>query len=140
MHPMAAAPHLVGERLGRRRLRVGVRHFEDGRHPAHDGGAGAGLQIFLVLQAGLAEVDLRVDDARQDMQAPAVDRAPGGGSRQVADGGGHARVDPDVPLAPAVLIDDDAALEHEVEGLGHGQHLLAPPSGMTGVRALSPHL
>ena len=58
MHAVMAAPHLVGERLGRRGLRVGVGHLEHGRDAAHDGGAGAGFEIFLVVEAGLAEMHL----------------------------------------------------------------------------------
>ena len=58
MHAVMAAPHLVGERLRRGGLRVGVGHLEDRRDAAHDGGAGAGFEIFLVVEAGLAEMDL----------------------------------------------------------------------------------
>ena len=57
--------------------RVGVGHLEDGRDAAHDRGARPGLEVFLVLGARLAEMDLGVDDARQDVQAGAVDDLAG---------------------------------------------------------------
>ena len=58
MHAVVAAPHLVGKRLGRRGLRVGVGHLEHRRDAAHDGGAGARFEILLVVEAGLAEMHL----------------------------------------------------------------------------------
>ena len=63
------ARDLVGKRLGGDRQRVGVGHLEDGGDAAHHRGARAGLEVFLVLGAGLAEMHLRVDDAGQDVQA-----------------------------------------------------------------------
>ena len=47
----------------------GVGHLEHAGDAAQDGGAAAGLQIFLVLVAGLAEMHLAVDGAGQHMQA-----------------------------------------------------------------------
>ena len=73
MHAMVAALHLVGERLGGDRERIGVRHLEHRGDAAHHGAARAGLEIFLVGQAGLAEMHLGVDHAGQDVQALAVD-------------------------------------------------------------------
>src|SRR3954463_4781559 len=55
MHAVMPAPHLVGERLGRRGLRIGVGHLEHGRDAAHDGRAGARFEILLVVEAGLAK-------------------------------------------------------------------------------------
>ena len=135
-HAMPGAPHFVRKRLGRGRERLGVGHLEHRRDPAKYGGAAAGLQILLVLQAGLAEVDLRVDHARQDVKAPAVEGASGRGLAEVADGRDRAPVDSDIPLAPAVLVHDDAAFEDEVEDLGHGV-LLRYPS-FRGERSESP--
>ena len=120
MHAVMAAPHLVGERLGRRGLRIGVGHLEHGGHAAHDGGAGPRFEILLVVEAGLAEMHLAVDHARQDMQAPALDLPLGGGLRQIADGGDPAGAHADVALHASVVIHDDAAFEDQVEGLGHG--------------------
>ena len=70
-----------------RRLRLGVRHLEDRRDAAHDGGAGAAFEVFLVVEAGLAEMHLRVDHARQDVQAAAIDDPLRRGAREIADGG-----------------------------------------------------
>ena len=49
--------------------RMGVRHLEDRGRAAHGGGGGAGLPILLVRVAGLAEMDMDVDRAGQDVQA-----------------------------------------------------------------------
>ena len=87
MHAVVAAPHLVGERLGVVVCGFGVGHLEDGRDAAHDGGARAGFEIFLVVEPRLAEMHLRVDDAGQDVQAPAIDDAGRRGAREIADGG-----------------------------------------------------
>ena len=92
--PPFGAAQLVGQR--RRRIRVGrrVRHFEYGGDAALGSAAGSALQIFLVLQPRLAEVDLGVDDAGQDVQAGSIE--PFGGARpaQIAE-----RRDPAVPHA-----------------------------------------
>ena len=85
MHAAGRAPHLVGERGLARCQRVGVGHLEDGRHAAEHRRARTRLQIFLVLQARLAEMHLAVDDAGQDVQAAAVDPASRRGLRKVAD-------------------------------------------------------
>ena len=78
MHAMMAALDLVGEGLLGDRQRIGVRHLEHRRDAAHHGAARAGLEIFLVGQARLAEMHLRVHHAGQDVQALAVDRLGGG--------------------------------------------------------------
>ena len=67
------ATALVGEIGGADRRRLGVRHLEDGGDAADRRGGGAGGEVLLVFEAGLAEVDLGVDDAGQDVQAGAVD-------------------------------------------------------------------
>jgi hypothetical protein len=53
----------------------------------------------------------------------AIEHLAGGGLRQVADGGDPASDDADIPLETPVLVHDDAALEQEIEGLGHGKAL-----------------
>jgi hypothetical protein len=121
VHAVVAAPHLVGQSLGARGLRIGVGHLEHRRNAAHDSGAGAGFQILLVVEPRLAEMDLGVDDAGQDMQPPAVDLALGAGLGEIADMRDGASPHADVALDAAVLIDDDAALEDQVVGLGHGE-------------------
>ena len=70
-------------------------------------------------EAGLAEMHLGVDHAGQDVQAAAIDGPAGRRLRQVAERGDPAAGDADVARALAVVIDDGAALEDEVEGLGH---------------------
>jgi folate-binding protein YgfZ len=120
VHPAAGAGDLVGEGGLAGGLRIGVRHLEDGRDAAHHGRPRAGLKVLLVGRAGLAEMHLRVDDAWQDVQAPAVHHLAGGGGRQVADRRDGVLADADVPLRPSVLVDDGSALENAVEGLGHG--------------------
>ena len=68
-HAVARAAHFVGERLGSRRERLRVGHLEDGGDAAQHGGAAAGLEVFLVLEARLAEMHLGVDHAGQDVEA-----------------------------------------------------------------------
>ena len=52
---------------------LGVGHLEDAGDAAQHRGAAAGFEVFLVLGAGLAEMDLGVDDAGQDVKAGAID-------------------------------------------------------------------
>ena len=98
MRPVARAD-LVGERRVARRQRVGVGHLEDRRDAAQHGRARARLEVFLVLEAGLAEMHLAVDDAGQDMQAAAVDRLAGEAGAEIADRRDAAVADADVALA-----------------------------------------
>ena len=114
MHAPTGAENLVGERLGRDRLRVGVRHLEHGGDAAEHRGAGARLQILLVGKPRLAEVDLGVDHARQDVKAGALDHAPGRGARKIAERGDPAGGDSDVALGAAVVVDDGAAAQDQV--------------------------
>jgi hypothetical protein len=53
--------------------RVGVRHRDDGAEPAGRRGAGAGLEVLLVLLPGRAQVHVRVDERREEVLAAAVD-------------------------------------------------------------------
>ena len=71
---LRARRHLVGERLGGGRERLGVGHLEHGRDAAHHRRAAAGLQVLLVLQPRLAEMHLGVDHAGQHVQARGIDR------------------------------------------------------------------
>ncbi len=75
VHSMLGAADLVGKLRLAHRQRVGVRHFEDGRDPAEDGRAGAGLQIFLMFETRFAEMHLGVDHAGQDVE-PRGGRSP----------------------------------------------------------------
>ena len=73
----------------------------------------------LWVRPGSRKCTWRVDHARQDVQAAAVDGLAGRRLRQVAERGDPAAGDADIARALAVLIDDGAALEDQVEGLGH---------------------
>ena len=108
MHAMVAGLDLGGERLLGDRKRIGVRHLEHRGDAAHHGAARAGLEIFLLRQPRLAEMNLRVHHAGQDMQALAVDRLGGGGLPEPADRGDPAIGNADVADALAVLIDHGA--------------------------------
>ena len=108
MHAVTAAVHLVGESLLRNGQRIGVRHFEHGRHAAHHGAARSGFKIFLMRLAGLAEMHLRVHHAGQDVQALAVDRLAGLSLSEPADRGDPAIGNADVADALTVLIDHGA--------------------------------
>ena len=119
MHPVVRARNLVGEFGFARRQRIGVGHFEHGRHAAEHGAARAGFEVFLVGRAGFAEMHLRVDHARQDGQAAAVDPFTRRRLRKIADGGDRAAFHADVALSAPVLVDELAAGKNEVEGLGH---------------------
>ena len=52
---------------------LGIGHFKNARHAAHHGGQRTGLQIFLMFNARFAEMNLRVDDARQNGETGGVD-------------------------------------------------------------------
>ena len=54
--------------------RVGVRHRHDGDEAAGGRGARAGVEVLLVLLPGYAQVHVRVDEAREEVPALAVDR------------------------------------------------------------------
>src|SRR3546814_15369555 len=71
-HAMMAAPDFVLQPLRAISVGSGVRHFENGRHPAQHSGAAARFEVFLMLKARLAEMHLTVDDARQNIQTRAV--------------------------------------------------------------------
>ena len=73
MHAAFRAGELVGERVSAGRQRIGVGHFEHRGHAAENGRARAGLQVLLVNEPRLAKMHLGVDDARKNMEAPAID-------------------------------------------------------------------
>ena len=85
MHTMAAALHLVGERRLGDGQGIGVGHFEDAGDTAENSGPGARFEVFLVLGARFAEMNLAVDDAGQDGQAGAVDHLSGRMGGEFAD-------------------------------------------------------
>ena len=98
--------------------------------------ARAGLQVFLPLQARLAEVDLGVDDAGQHGQARGVEHLAGRGLAEVADGGDLAVAHADVGQAAAGVVHHLAAADDQVEGLSHWRPLLRARVGL-GQRAVA---
>ncbi len=84
-HAALGAAALVGEIDDTDRRRLGVRHLEDGGDAAHCRRGGAGAEIFLVFEAGLAEMHLGVDDTGQDVQALTRNRFRRGRADEVAD-------------------------------------------------------
>ena len=119
MHAVMRALDLVGDGLGRGGGGFGVGHFEHRGDAAEHGAARARIQVLLVGQARLAEMHMAVDDARQEVQAAAVDHLAGGGARKIADRGKAAAADAEIAQAFAVLVDHGAAFEDEVVGFGH---------------------
>ena len=120
MRPVAARD-LVGERLAASSVSGSVFGISNtAGDAAHHRGARAGFEVLLVLEPGLAEMHLRVDDAGQDVEAGAVDRLAG---RAARDRSPIAAMRP--PATPmsraraAVVVDHGAALEEEVEALRH---------------------
>ena len=73
VHPPAGPLELVAEGGGSGGGRAGVGHLEDAGHSPQDGRGAARGQVFLVGEAGLAEVHLGVDDPGQDVQASCLD-------------------------------------------------------------------
>ena len=124
MHAVAAARDLVGQRLGVRRGRIGVRHLEHCGDAAEHGGARAGLEILLLGQPGLAEMHLGVDDAGQHVQALRLDHRAPGGAGEVADRRDPAAGYADIAYTLAVLVDDRAAAYDHIEGISHSQSAL----------------
>ena len=94
------------------RVRVGHRH--DGDEAARGGGARTGLEILLVLLARDAQVHVRVDEAREDVLAGAVDDVAVGlqvdpelGDRAVGDADVEALVDPGPGVENVGALDQD---------------------------------
>ena len=65
-------------------------------------------------------MDLAVDDARKDVQAPAIDPLAGRGGAEVADLGDAPVADADVALARAIVVDDGSVRQNEIEIARHG--------------------
>ena len=115
MHSPGSPRNLVGQSLRRGGQRIGVGHFEHAGHAAEHSCARTAFEIFLVGRAGLAKMHLGVDHAGQDMQSDAIDHGSGAGLRQVADGGDGLADDADVARTRAVVIDQHAAPQDEIE-------------------------
>jgi len=94
--PSGGTLKLVRDRGGAVGVGRGVGHLEDAGNAAHHGGTRSAFQVFLVLHPGFAEMDLRVDHARQHMQAGCLESFVGRCGRQVADCGNPAIADADI--------------------------------------------
>jgi hypothetical protein len=115
VHAILGAAQLAGEAFGssRRRLRIG--HFENSRHATHDGSPATRLQVLLMGQSRFAEVNMRVDNAGENVQAAAIDRTfplPGG---KPPHSGNFTAGDSYVASARTLVIDDDTVCEDEIE-------------------------
>ena len=119
MHAVMRALDLVGDRGGIGGARIGIRHLEYRGDAAEHRAARARFQVFLVGQAGLAEMDVAVDHARQQVQAAAVDHFAGMAARKIADRRETAAADAEIARGYAVVVDHGAALEDQVVGFSH---------------------
>jgi hypothetical protein len=72
-----------------------------------------------MLGAGLAEMDLAVDDTREHVEALAIHHFAGARGIDRADLGYPASDDADIALGGAVLVDDRAAAKDQIEIQGH---------------------
>ena len=99
-------------------LRLGVGHLEHRRDAAEGRRGRAGGEVFLVLEAGLAEMHLGVDDAGQHMQTAGIQHF-GGAAVDRADGGDAAGANGDVRRRDAVRRRGDAPADDEIVRFGH---------------------
>ena len=74
-----------------------------------------------MVEAGFAEMDLAVDDARENVKVAGLDDTFGLGRVELAEGGDATVTDGDVADAGAVMVDDRSAEHDEVIGLDHGR-------------------
>jgi hypothetical protein len=96
------------ERRGRVDDRSGVRHRKDYAVASRGGGGGARGDRLLVLAAGCAQVDVRIDEGRSKQQPIRVDDSMGIRVDPGAERGDHAVVDPNV--------EDRVDARHGIEG------------------------
>jgi hypothetical protein len=123
VHAVGASRDLGLEGFARGGEGIGVGHFEHARHATHDRRKGARFEVFLVGQARLAEMNLGVDDAGQDMKALAVNGFGGGIISEAADGCDAAVANRDVGDSFPVLVDQSGVLENGVVL----RHVFGPP-------------
>ena len=110
IHAVGGAADLVGQGCGGDGERLGIGHFENAGDAAHDRGAAAGFQVFLVFKAGLAEMHLAVDDAGQDVQALAIQGLGGGEIADIAYPHNAALQNGQIALAHPIMIDEGSPL------------------------------
>ncbi len=105
---------LPGQAFGVGDRRAGVGHVEHRRQAAEDCAPCAGGDGFDRLVAGIAQVDVRVDQAGQDVQAAGVDRLVGGGIRADTQRGDAAVADADIGVLRAPRQDAGAVADQQV--------------------------
>ncbi len=111
---------LVGHGLRGQRRRQGVGHVHHRGEAAGDRGPAAVLPVLLVRQAGGAEVDVGVDEARQDIVVAGVHAGHGrGGGVLVGEGGDASAGDQDVARADPVRGHQPACRDHQIR-VGQG--------------------
>ena len=108
-----SAPPLVGQVFGGQRTGLGVGHLEHRRDAPEGRRGGAGGEILLVLEAGLAEMHLGVDDTGQDVQAAGIEHF-GGGAVDSADGRDAASPNGDIRGRDAVRRRRDTPADDEI--------------------------
>jgi hypothetical protein len=103
----------VDETLRGRRGWIGIGHLAKGGDASGDGREGAGGEVFLVLVARFAEMDLRIDQAGEDEAPPGIETwGLCGGGQVGADGGDPPIDDPYIYFARS-LGRNDAATVHQ---------------------------
>ncbi len=118
MHAVLRAREFVFDGGARRGRRKGVGHFEHGGDAAQNRRAAAAFQILLVLVAGLAEMDLAVDHAGQNMKPPGFENL-GGLRAQRSDGRDPPTAHADIGLGDARRRRHHAATDQQIEGVAH---------------------
>ena len=119
VHTPPCPGNLVGERFLRRRQRLRIGHLEDGGDTTADRREAACGEVFLVLEARLAEVDLSVDHTWKDVEPLGIDDLGRPPPREIANRRNAPPQDANVADALAVMIDDGSSLEDKVEVICH---------------------
>ena len=128
VHAVLGPRQLVGQGVGVGGRGLGVRHLEHRHHAAQHRRARPGLQVFLPLQAGLAEVDLGVDDAGHHGQARGVEHLTGRRLAQVAHRGDLAVAHAHIGRAAAGVVHHLAAADDQVVSFSHLASQACTPS------------
>ena len=98
---------------------IGVRHREDGGEAARGGGGGSRRDVLLVLLAGRAQVDVRIDERGQQRETVGLDDLRLAGRRDAfAEPGDHAVADEHVrdPVVARRGIEHARAADHQRRG------------------------
>ncbi len=119
MHPAVGPGELIGERIRAHRQRIGVRHFENGRHPTENGCPRPGLQVFFMNEPRLTKMYLGIDDAGKNMKAAAVDPFAGRRLAQGADLRDPPVTNANVSRTNPFLVDGGSVDQDAVEAWRH---------------------